>query len=58
MENIKVWDVVNSIWWSLPMTVENLIIIAECTRFDEEGNLQRDTFWSDALELHKKEEIE
>jgi len=58
MENIKVWDVVNSIWWSLPMTVENLIIIAECTRFDKEGNLQRDTFWSDALELHKKEEIE
>jgi len=55
MENIKVWDVVNSIWWSLPMTVENLIVIAECTRFDEEGNLQRDTFWSDALELHTKE---
>ena len=58
MENIKVWDVVNSIWWSLPMTVENLIVIAECTWFDEDGNLQRDTFWSDALELNKKEEIE
>lgn len=50
MDTIKVWDVVNSIWWSMPMTVESVIVW--CTWFDEEGNLKKDTFGMDSLELN------